>query len=123
MVSALEALEHRMTTSLTYVIKFVEDMEQAVRFHVDKLELKLRFKSPEWSEFDTGTTTLAFHIASSESPAGTCQLGFGVPDIQHFYSKALNNGVQFTSPPTALHGQRIAKLRDIDGAEFSVSGP
>jgi lactoylglutathione lyase len=112
-----------MTTSLTHVIKFVEDLERAVQFHVEKLELKLRFKTPEWSEFDTGTTTLALHIASGENPAGTCQLGLGVPDIQNFYSKASNNGVQFTSPPIDLHGQRIAKLRDIDGAECSVSGP
>ena len=112
-----------MTTSLTYVIKFVQDMDRAVQFYVDKLGLKLRFKSPEWSEFDTGTTTLALHIASSESPAGSCQLGLGVPDIQDFYHKALSNGVQFTSPPTDLHGQRIAKLRDSDGAECSVSGP
>jgi hypothetical protein len=48
-----------MTTSLTYVIKFVEDMDKAVRFHVDQLELKLRFQSPEWSEFETGATTIA----------------------------------------------------------------
>jgi predicted enzyme related to lactoylglutathione lyase len=112
-----------MTTSLTYVIKFVEDMDKAVQFHVDKLDLKLRFKSPEWSEFDTGETTLALHVASAQNLAGTCQLGLGVSDIQHFYSKALKEGVQFTSPPTDLHGQRIAKLRDIDGAECSISGP
>lgn len=112
-----------MATSLTYAIKFVEDMERAVRFHVDMLDLKLRFQSPEWSEFETGTTTLALHIASVENPAGTCQLGFGVKDIEGFYSDAKNKGVHFTSPPTRLHGQRIAKLRDVDGAEYSVSGP
>ena len=112
-----------MPTSLTYVIKFVEDMDKAVQFHVDKLELRLRFQSPEWSEFDTGSTTLALHIASAENVAGTCQLGLGVSDVQRFYAEASNKGVQFTSPPTDLHGQRIAKLRDIDGAECSVSGP
>ena len=53
-----------MATALTYAIKFVEDMEKAVGFHVDMLGLKLRFHSPEWSEFETGTTTLALHIAS-----------------------------------------------------------
>jgi lactoylglutathione lyase len=112
-----------MATSLTYAIKFVENMEKAVGFHVDMLDLKLRFRSPEWSEFETGTTTLALHIASVEHPAGTSQLGFGVTDISHFYSEAKDKGVQFTSPPTSLHGQRIAKLRDADGVEFSVSGP
>lgn len=112
-----------MATSLTYVIKFVENMDKAVQFHIDRLDLKLRFQSPEWSEFDTGATTLARHIASADNPAGTCQLGLGVTDIEGFYSKALSDGVQFISPPTDLHGQRIAKLRDIDGAECSVSGP
>lgn len=112
-----------MATALTYAIKFVADMDQAVQFHVEQLDLKLRFQSPEWSEFDTGATTLALHIASAENPAGTCQIGLGVSDIQGFYAKAMNSGVLFTSPPTEIHGQRIAKLRDIDGALCSVSGP
>jgi len=112
-----------MATSLTYAIKFVEDMDKAVRFHTDDLELTLRFQSPEWSEFETGSTTLALHMASAENPAGTCQLGFGVADIQDFYSQAIGKGVRFTSPPVSLHGQRIAKLRDVDGAECSISSP
>jgi predicted enzyme related to lactoylglutathione lyase len=111
-----------MSTDLTYAIKFVRDMDESVKFHVDQLHLKLRFSSPEWTEFDTGATTLALHIASATNPAGTCQLGFRVADIQAFYSQAKGQGVQFISPPTDLHGQQIAKLRDIDGAEISVSG-
>jgi len=35
-----------MATALTYAIKFVQDMDKAVKFHVDELELKLRFQSP-----------------------------------------------------------------------------
>jgi catechol 2,3-dioxygenase-like lactoylglutathione lyase family enzyme len=112
-----------MSTALTYVIKFVGDMEAAVRFHTEKLDLKVRFQTPEWSEFETGATTLALHVASPENPAGTCQLGFGVADIGAFYSRARARGVQFTSPPTELHGQKIARFRDPDGAQSSVSGP
>ena len=112
-----------MSTRLTYVIKFVRDMDEAIRFHGEKLGLKLRFRSPEWTEFETGATTLALHLASPENPAGTCQLGFGVPGIEAFYAKARAEGVEFTRPPTELHGQKIAKFRDCDGAEGSVSGP
>ena len=112
-----------MATSLTYAIKFVEDMDAAVRFHADRLELTLRFQSPEWSEFETGATTLALHVASAENPAGTCQLGFGVPDVQRFYAAAMVKGVRFTAAPADLHGRRIAGFRDVDGAECSVSGP
>jgi hypothetical protein len=36
---------------LRYVIKFVADMDKAVKFHRDVLGLKLKFESPGWSEF------------------------------------------------------------------------
>jgi predicted enzyme related to lactoylglutathione lyase len=111
-----------MSSALTYAIKFVRDMDKSVQFHVEKLGLKLRFQSPEWSEFDTGATILALHIASAANPAGTCQLGFSVADIKGFHARAMSQGVQFMSPPTELHGQLIAKLRDVDGAEISISG-
>lgn len=111
-----------MTTALAYVIKFVGDMDSAVHFHQSELGLALRFSSPEWSEFDTGQTTLALHLASPNNPAGTCQLGFRVADIDAFCNARTSHGVEVVAPPVDLHGQRIAKLRDVDGAEFSVSG-
>ena len=111
-----------MTTSMTYAIKFVGNMDAAVRFHVAQLGLKLRFQSPEWSEFETGQTTLALHKASAEHPAGSCQLGFGVQDIDGFFAAQSAQGTKILQPPTELHGQRIMKVRDVDGAEVSVSG-
>jgi predicted enzyme related to lactoylglutathione lyase len=112
----------RMIMRLTYVIKYVGDMERAVRFYKDQLGFALRFQSPDWSEFETGETTLALHSASQENPAGTSQLGFGVPDIDKFYSEKKDNGVEFTSPPSELFGSRLAKFKDSEGAECSVSG-
>jgi lactoylglutathione lyase len=110
-------------TALTYAIKFVADMDRAVRFHAEDLGLPVRFQSPEWTEFETGSTTLALHLASPEHPAGTAQLGFGVADIEAFHRAAAARGVRFTSPPTELHGMRIARFVDTDGAEGSVAGP
>ena len=97
-------------------------MDSAVHFHQSELGLALRFQSPEWSEFNTGQTTLALHLASSDNPAGTCQLGFRVADIDAFCNERHSHGVEIVAPPAELHGQRIATLRDTDGAEFSVSG-
>ena len=111
-----------MTTALTYAIKFVADMDAAIHFHESELGLPLRFSSPEWTEFDTGQTTLALHLASPGNPAGTCQLGFRVADVDGFCAERRSHGVVIVAPPIDLHGQRIAKLRDVDGAEFSVSG-
>ena len=52
---------------LNYVIKFVADMNRAVKFYRDVLGLALKFESPDWSEFITGETTLALHPVSEES--------------------------------------------------------
>jgi lactoylglutathione lyase len=107
---------------LRYVMKFVADMDRAVAFHRDALGLTLRFASPEWSEFETGPTTLALHKADDKHPAGSCQLGFGSDDLDALYAEREARGIAFTAPPAELHGQRIARFVDPDGAETSVSG-
>jgi lactoylglutathione lyase len=110
-----------MAVKLTYTIKFVADMDQAISFYRDTLGLALKFQSPEWSEFVTGDTTLALHAASAQHPAGSVELGFGVPDLQAFLVELTANGVPITRPPTAEGGTLIAQFRDCDGAECSVS--
>ena len=70
---------------LSYVIKFVADMNRAVKFYRDVLGLSLKFESPGWSEFVTGETTLSLHPASEKNPAGAVELGFRVVDIQKFH--------------------------------------
>lgn len=107
---------------LNYAIKFVSDMEAAVGFYRDTLGMKLLFQSPFWSEFDTGETKLALHPALDENPAGSVQLGLGIDDLDRFHSEAQASGITFTSPPREVHGSRIARFRDIDSAEISISG-
>jgi len=111
-----------MATTFTYAVKFVGDMRAAIRFHTEQLGFKLRFESPDWSELDTGATTVALHKASPENPAGTCQLGFRVDDIDAFVEACRMNGVKVVEEPKPIHGQRIAELADPDGAVFSASG-
>jgi len=107
---------------LNYAIKFVSDMNAAIAFYLDTLGLPLIFQSPFWSEFETGGTKLALHPASEENPAGTVQLGLGTEDIDNFYAAGQAEGIAFTAPPTDMHGTRIERFRDPDGAEISVSG-
>ena len=111
-----------MQAKLAYVIKFVADMGNAVAYHRDQLGLPVRFQSPEWSEFATGDVTLALHAASPANPAGTVQLGYAVDDLTSLYENRAQNGVDFTSPPRAQHGALLARFRDNDGRECSISG-
>jgi catechol 2,3-dioxygenase-like lactoylglutathione lyase family enzyme len=108
---------------LTYAIKYVAEMDRAIAFHRDTLGLELKFESPFWSEFATGDTTLALHPASEENAPGSVELGFGVDSLGEFYARREELGLEFTREPKEMHGIHIARFRDVDGAETSVSGP
>jgi lactoylglutathione lyase len=114
-------LEKEVSMRLNYAIKFVSDMDSAVAFYRDTLGLKLRWASPFWTEFETGDTSLALHPASDDNPAGNVQLGLRVDDLDAFIGEAQANGIEITSPPREVHGTRIARFRDPEGAEISVS--
>src|SRR5262250_1394793 len=99
-----------------YVIKFVTDMNKAVKFYRDTLGLQLRFESPEWSEFATGETTLALHPASAKNPAGKVEFGFNVADIEQFHTEMVKKGVQFPMPPKQQNfGGKLAQFVDSEG--------
>jgi len=110
-----------MSARLSYAIKFVDDMDRAVRFYRDVLGLPLKFQSPGWSEFVTGETTLALHPASQKNPAGTVELGFAAQDLSQFYEELTQKGVRFNMPPTKQDfGGRLAQFVDSEGGRCSV---
>jgi predicted enzyme related to lactoylglutathione lyase len=108
-------------TQLKYVVKFVANMDKAVKFHRDVLGLKLKFESPGWSEFATGETTLALHPASDKSPAGKVEVGFTVADVEAFYREMSAKGVLFSMTPKKQDfGGVLAQFIDSEGAACSV---
>jgi lactoylglutathione lyase len=107
---------------LTYVIKFVADMDRAVAFHRDTLGLPLKSASPHWCEFETGETILALHPASEKSPAGTVELAVGVPDLEKFHEEMTAKGVNFNMPPTRQdYGGMLAQFEDSEGGHVTVA--
>jgi lactoylglutathione lyase len=117
--------------TLSYAIAFVSDMPRSVRFYRDVVGLKLRFESEHWSEFDTGATTLALHVAgdgpaasAGSTAAGGCHIGLGVEDLDAFHARLVAQGVRCVQPPKLEDfGGRLAKYLDPDGLGISVSGP
>jgi lactoylglutathione lyase len=108
-------------TQFKYAIKFVADMDKAVKFYRDVLGLQVKFESPGWSEFVTGDTTLALHPASDKNPAGNVELGFTVSDVEAFYREMSTKGVLFSMPPKKQDfGGVLAQFVDSDGAHCSV---
>jgi lactoylglutathione lyase len=108
-------------TQFRYAIKFVSDMDKAVKFYRDVLGLKVKFESPGWSKFETGETTLALHPASDKNPAGKVELGFTVADGQAFYRNMNAKSVLFSMPPKKQDfGGMLAQFVDSAGAHCSV---
>ena len=50
-----------MFKQIDYTMVVVSDMARSIEFYRDKLGIPLKFQSPDWTEFLTGTTTLALH--------------------------------------------------------------
>jgi len=116
-----------------YIIVYVSDMNRSVAFYRDVLGLPLKFESPDWTEFATGTTTLALHIASAPAspppsekgaqPAGRCDLGFSVADCDKAHAELSAKGVRFVMPPSQRPGEgiRLAVGLDPDGLSLGFA--
>jgi catechol 2,3-dioxygenase-like lactoylglutathione lyase family enzyme len=110
-----------MQSRLTYVMKFVSDMDRAVRFHRDTLGLPLKFQSPGWSKFQTGDVTLALHPATEHKPAGSVELGFRIEGLEKLHAQGDESGVAFVGPLRREHGVLLAQFRDSEGALCTAS--
>lgn len=112
-----------------YIIVYVSDMDRSVAFYRDVLGLPLKFTSPGWTEFATGTTTLALHRTGAEKlpphhgrpPAGQAHIGFIVDDIQATYEALKAQDVFFSLPPEKqVSGVTLAVLHDPDGLGITI---
>ena len=123
-----------MFSKVDYAMVIVSDMRRSIAFYCDTLGLRLKFESPGWSEFETGTTTLALHPGapaptSGQAPhgpvVGTCSLGFSVTDLDSTYAELRKRGVNFVIPPTdqPKEGIRLAVCLDPDGLTISFAEP
>ena len=112
-----------MTIELKYIIANVSDLAAAIAFWRDTVGLKLKFETPEWAEFDTGTTRLALQPASPANPAGTWQPGLRVPDLAAKRADLAARGVNVGGAPHEEHGFLLSLFSGPDAAPVSLSGP
>ena len=112
-----------------YVIVYVSDMQRSTAFYRDVLGLPLKFTSPGWTEFNTGSTTIALHTTGDQKlpphqgrpPAGQAHLGFAVDDLQSVYEQLKAQDVYFSLPPQKqAAGNILAVLHDPDGLGITL---
>ena len=124
-----------MFNEVHYIMVTVSDMKRSIEFYRDKLGLPLKFESPGWSEFLTGSSTLALHGGGKPNPAakeannqetpyaGTCSIGFSATDLEKTYEELKSRGVEFVMPPTRRdqEGIKLAICTDPDGLAVSFA--
>ncbi|MGH9907021.1 MAG: VOC family protein [Pyrinomonadaceae bacterium] len=121
-----------MFKQIDYAMVIVSDMARSIEFYRDKLGIPLKFESPDWTEFQTGATTLALHggglpreqkAGSADKDAGTCSIGFNVADVDKAYDELKSKGITFVMPPTQREneGNKLAVCLDPDGLPISLA--
>ncbi len=122
-----------MFKQIDYTMVIVSDMARSVEFYRDKLGISLKFQSPDWTEFQTGATTLALHGGgirrerpsgeADDKSAGTCSIGFNVEDVDKTYEELKAKGIFFVMPPTQREGEgiKLAVCIDPDGLPVSFA--
>lgn len=106
---------------LSYVIRFVADMDAAVSYHRDVLGMAAGMVSPFWSEFGSGDVRLALHPETPQWPAGSVQLGFRCENLPDVYARRDQLGMHFVAPPLMQHGTLIATFADGAGNECRLA--
>jgi lactoylglutathione lyase len=115
----------------SHTIVFVSDMVRSAKFYRDAVGLPLRFESPDWTEFATGSCNLALRrgadgavppVQADLIPSGHCHVGFTVDDLDEFHKRLLALGIRcLQEPKLAEFGERMAVYADPDGLPISVA--
>lgn len=120
-----------MFQKINYVMVTVSEMRKSVNFYRNQLGIRMKFESPEWTEFDTGDTILALHGGGQPRPAGvqegnfagTCSIAFNVENLESAYEELKSKGVRFVMPPTERDDEnlKLAVAVDPDGLPISFA--
>jgi predicted enzyme related to lactoylglutathione lyase len=110
------------TLNETYgTMYYVKDMAKAVAFHKEALGLKLRFESPEWTEFDADGHAICLHaLHPGEKRSDDKILIFNVKGIQNAVSDLRSRGVEIADAHEVYPGAYSAEFKTPDGQLLSI---
>ena len=106
------------------IILLVSNMEKSVKFYSDILELPIKTRSKDWTEFFNNDTVLALHPASKRSklnPGSGILVGFEVSDLGLTMKKLKERKVKFFKKPKEEPFGKHAIVQDPDGHLISIA--
>ena len=107
------------------VILLVSNMEKSIKFYSDTLELPVKSRSKDWTEFFNNDTVLALHPAPKKKTilktgSGTL-VGFEVTDLDSTVRKLKEKRVKFFKRPKEEPFGKHAIVQDPDGHLISIA--
>lgn len=107
------------------VILLVSNMEKSIKFYNEIIELPIKTRSKDWTEFFNNDTVLALHPAPKKkgilkTGSGTL-VGFEVTDLGSTVKKLKEKRVKFFKRPKEEPFGRHAIVRDPDGHLISIA--
>ncbi len=105
------------------VILLVSDMNKSVQFYKEILNIPLKKKSDEWTEFFNKETVLALHPAKNKEKVKSCQhilVGFSASDFDQTMRNLQDKKVIFFKNPREEGFGKHAIIEDPDGHLISI---
>ena len=107
------------------VILLVSNMEKSIKFYSETLELPIKTRSKDWTEFFNNDTVLALHPAPKKKTilktgSGTL-VGFEVTDLDSTVKKLKERRVKFFKRPKEDPFGKHAIVQDPDGHLISIA--
>ena len=107
------------------VILLVSNMEKSIKFYSETLELPIKTRSKDWTEFFSNDTVLALHPAPKKKTilktgSGTL-VGFEVTDLDSTVKKLKERRVKFFKRPKEEPFGKHAIVQDPDGHLISIA--
>lgn len=107
------------------VILLVSNMEKSIKFYSETLELPIKTRSKDWTEFFNNDTVLALHPAPKKKSilktgSGTL-VGFEVTDLDSTVKKLKERRVKFFKRPKEEPFGKHAIVQDPDGHLISIA--
>ena len=105
------------------VILLVSDMNKSVQFYKEILNIPLKKKSDEWTEFFNKETVLALHPAKNKEKIKSGQhilVGFSASDFDQTMKKLQDKKVIFFKNPREEGFGKHAIIEDPDGHLISI---
>lgn len=114
-------------STLSYVLLYVKDTENSLKFYRDVLGMKVDAHHPGWVELNVGSSKIALHNDDGKNRVKSHQsvLVFQVENVFETYESLKKAGVEFQSEPAQACEDsdkvaRSADFEDPDGNLISI---